>query len=247
MPVTEAIAAYGVILKRGINGAGHPVAELNSIGGIEITSDLADVTSHESEGAFREKVATLLDAGSVPMKGNFIAGDADGQRGLETDLEARLPQKFSITFPPAIAATFTFFALVKKWAIGEMKADGTMDFEAELEITGQPLLSITASTGLTTPWFSVDVGDIVPAPAGAVYTYVVDIPTGETEIVITPTAAAGVITITANGVSQVVETGHDSTAIILGDPGTVIEATISVKETGKTAKVYTLYLARAAA
>ena len=243
MPVTEAISAYGVVLERD----GNPVAELNNIGGIEITSELADVTSHESAGAFREKIATLLNAGSVPMKGNFIAGDADGQIGILTDLEARLPQDFKITFPLAIAATFEFSALVKKWAIGEMKADGTMDFEAELEITGQPLLSITASVGLTTPWFSVDVGDIVPAPAGATYTYVVDIPTGETEIVITPTAAAGVITITANGVSQVVETGHASTAIILGDPGTVIEATISVKETGKTAKVNTLYLARAAA
>jgi len=243
--VTEAKSAFGVVLNRD----GHPVAELNSIGGIEITADIADVTSHQSVAAFREKIATLLDAGSVPMKGNFIASDTLGQIGLLTDQEALLPQDFEIVFPPSVSATFTFSALVKKWAIGDMKIDGSQEFSAELEITGQPTLAITASTGLTTTFLAVSGAGtlIVPAPANAIYNYTVNIGTAISSVTITPTAAAGVITITANGASQVVGTGNPSTAIALGAAGSIVVATIDVKETGKTKKTYTLDLTRATA
>jgi hypothetical protein len=242
--VTAAKRAYGTILKRN----GNAIGELTSIGGIEITADFEDVTTHQSTAAFREKIMTVLDAGNIPCEGNFIPGDTLGQIGLMTDQAAGTLQTFTIEFP-GISSTFAFSALVTKWALPPMEVDGTQKFEAELEISGQPTLSITLSTGLTTPFFTVSGAGtlIVPAAAGAVYEYVADIATGVSSVTITPTATAGVITITANGVSQVVVSGNPSTAITLGSAGSIVTAVISVKETGKVAKEYTVHLTRASA
>jgi predicted secreted protein len=239
--VTAAESSFGVTLTR----AGNLIGELTEIGGVKLTMDTEEVTSHESAGSFVEQVGTVLKMDKVPIKGNFLPGDTLGQIGLKTDMEAKTLQDFVITFPPSMGATWTFKALVTDWEIGPMPVDKTMTFEAELSPSGQPALAVTASAGLTGAFFVVTTGTIIPAAANAVYNYVVDIATGETSVTITPTAAAGVITITANGASQVVTSGAPSSAITLGAAGSVTECTIVVQETGKTAKTYTLHLARA--
>jgi hypothetical protein len=101
---------------------------------------------------------------------------------------------------------------------------------------------LSSSTGLTDPFFSTDSGDIVPSVANDVYQYVVSVITSTTDIVVTPTAATGVITVDGN----VVTSGEASSAIALGDAGSVTEVTIVVTETSKAPKKYVLYVARAA-
>ena len=238
-------ATFGTTLTRN----GNVVGSLTSIGGVELTQEFEDGTTHESADAFREKVGTVFDAGNVPIEGYFEPGDADGQLGLMADMAARTLQTFVMTFPAELATTWTFTALITKWKIGDAPIDGLLPFEAELEISGKPVLAVTASTGLTTPFFTVSGAGtlIVPAAAGAVYTYVADIGTAITSVTITPTATAGVITITANGTSQVVTSGAASSAITLGAAGSIVTATISVKEAGKVAKTYTVHLTRATA
>jgi len=243
--VTAAKSSFGVILSR----AGNVVAELDSIGGVSLKQDSEDVTSHQSPAQYIEKIGTMLSADDVKIAGNLIVGDTLGQLGLKTDLEAHTVQTFVITFPASITATWTFTALVSVFKTDDTPVKGKLGFEASLEITGQPVLAVTASAGLTTPFFSVS-GEgtlLVPAAAAAVYTYVADIATAITNVTITPTATAGVITITANSVSQVVTTGAASSAITLGAAGSIVTATIEVKETGKTAKTYTVHLTRATA
>lgn len=240
--MTDAQRSFGAALYRD----GHLIGEVTEIGDIDIEQEVEDATSHESADRFREKIGTVFNAGSLSLSGNFLVGDSDGQIGLKTDMEASTLQDFELVFPPSITATFAFTALVTHWKVGSMPVDGKLTFDSELEISGKPVLSITASTGLTPPFFSTDVGDIVPTAAGTTYAYVVVIATTETTVTITPTATAGVITITANGSSQVVATGNPSSPITLGAAGSVVEATIRVQETGKVAKVYTLQLTREA-
>jgi hypothetical protein len=166
---------------------------------------------------------------------------------MATDAAARTSRAITITFPSSLGV-LSGTAFITKFKVGDAAFDGKIPFSASVKITGVPTFTVTASTGLTTPFFTVSGAGtvIVPTASGSVYDYVVNIGTAIGTVTITPTATAGVITITANDVSQVVSTGVASTAITLGVAGSIVEAVISVAETGKTPKVYTLQLTRAA-
>lgn len=244
MPVSEAKSSHGAVFKRD----GNPVAELTEIGDLEIKVGDEDVSSHDFDWV--QMISDqLLDAGDLSLKGNFIPSDTLGQIGMKADILAGTIQNFEIVFPPSIAATWVFTAFVSSWKIPSMPTKGKLEWEAKIRITGEPVLSISASTGLTTTFFAVSGAGtlIVPAASGSVYNYTVNIATGVATVTITPTATAGVITVTANGASQVVATGVSSSAITLGAAGSIVVATIEVKETGKVAKTYTLDLTRATA
>jgi predicted secreted protein len=237
--MTNANAAYGTTITRD----GNAIAELTSIGGVEISMDAIDVTSHDSTAAYREFVGGLLDAGEVALAGNFYPGDTNGQAALLTDMETRATQDFVITLPSAMATTWTFSALVTKFKAGEAPHDDKVPFEATLKISGQPTLSITASTGLTSPYFVISESAVItPDPAGDTYTYVATVLTDVGSVTVTPTATSGTITVDGNTVA----TNEESSAITLGAAGSVTEITIVVTETNKTPKTYTVYLSRAA-
>jgi len=238
--LTQANSAFGTSIT--IDSAA--IAELTNIGGVDISMDTIDVTNHDSSDAYREFIGGLIDAGEVPIEGNFYPGDA-GQVALLTALNARTASAFVITFPASVGATWTFNALVTGFMAAEAPVDGVLPFSATLKISGKPALAVTASTGLTTPFFTVSGAGtlIVPAASGSVYGYVVNIATAITSVTITPTAAAGVITVNDN----IVATGVASSAITLGAAGSITEAVIVVQEIGKTAKTYNLQLVRAAA
>jgi len=236
--MTTAIAALGVTLARD----GNVIAELSHIGPVGKTRDQIDVTNLNTSGGYKEFIGGMRDGGLVAIAGNFIAGDTNGQIGLQTDFDGETAQSFVLYFPTAITATWTFDAVVTKFET-DFTVGSQVTFAAELKITGQPVLAVTASTGLTTPFFSVSQsGVIVPAAAGDVYEYVVTFLTGVTSHTITPTAAAGVITVN----DSVVSTGNPSSAITLGAAGSITTSTIVVTETGKTAKTYTVHSVRAA-
>jgi hypothetical protein len=98
------------------------------------------------------------------------------------------------------------------------------------------------SAGLTTPFFVVSSSlDVVPAKAQNTLVYVVNVATATASVTVTPTAAAGVIEV--NGV--VVATGVASGSIALGAAGSITRATITVTETGKAPKEYTIDIVRA--
>jgi hypothetical protein len=237
--LTSAIASFGVTLKR----AGNVIAELTKIGNPALKLDTQEVTTHQSADSYREYIGTLLDGGEVSIEGNFIASDSNGQMGLVADMNAKTLQAFVITFPTAITATWTFSALVTAFDLGDMAIDGTVSFSASLKISGKPVLAVTASTGLTTPFFTVsNAAVITPAPAGNVYEYVATVLTGVSSVTVTPTATAGTIKVNGN----VVASGVASSAIALGAAGSVTEITIEVAEAGKTTKTYAIHLTRPA-
>jgi len=237
--MSNAIAAKGATLARD----GHTIAEITKIGGIEINLETLDVTTLTSPDSFKEFIGTWFDTSEVPIEGNFIAGDADGQIALMADQLAMTVQSFVLTLPTAITATWSFNALVTKFKVGDYAVGGKIDFSASLKISGKPTLAIGASSGLTTPFFEIsDDAVILPSPSGTVYDYVATVETGISSVTVTPTATAGVITINGNTVA----TGDASGAIALGAAGSVTAITIVVTETGKVAKTYMVRVARAA-
>jgi len=235
---TAANSAFGSKLKR----AGTAIAEISSIDGLKLSAETIDVTTHDSPDGYREFIQSLRDGGEVAIEGNFIPGDTNGQIALLTDFNAGTAQSFQITFPDATGTSWTFTAIVIGYETGA-KFDDKLTFTATLKVTGKPTLGVTVSAGLTTPFFAISNSAVItPAQAQGTTTYVATVLTGVTSVTVTPTATAGTITVNGNTVA----TGVASSAITLGAAGSITTITITVTETNKTPKTYTIYLSRAA-
>ena len=238
----NAKAAQGTVIKRN----GVVIGEIKSVGGLDISVDTIDVTTLTSTNGFREFIPGLRDAGEISISGNFDASDLEGQIQMLTDLKAGTVSSYSIEFPEIVGAVWAFQAFPTAFSTGA-ESEGEITFEGSFKVTGEPSLDISNSAGLTAPFLVFSSGNLVPVASGSTYIYVHSVATGTSNLTITPTATAGVITIIANGASQVVTSGQASTAIALGAAGSVTLVTIAVKEVGKITKTYNINVARAAA
>lgn len=235
---TAAKAAFGVVLARN----GTTIAEVTKLGDIEVKQDTKEVTTHQSANSYKEFIGTIIDGGDLTIEGNFISSDTDGQVGLLTDLNANTVQSFVLTFPTSITATWTFSALVTNFKTGGFTTDGELTFGATLKITGKPVLAVTASNNITV--LALTTATAYPTFAAGTYDYVAT-SIGAT-MTVTATFAAGTCTLTANGLDQELTSTVASSAINLGAIGTRTVITLVVQETGKTAKTYTIEVAKTA-
>jgi predicted secreted protein len=230
--LSEAVAALGTSLTR----AGNHIAELTDIGGPKPKGDTIDVTNHDSPGGYKEKLMAIIDGGEVSLEGNFISGDTLGQIGLLADMNAKILQAFVITFPNG--ATWTFNALVTDYET-DAKYEDKVSFKATLTISGQPVLGAgSASNNLSALVVTGGSPTWEPVFAAGTYSYIVEI-TGVSSITVTPTAAAGTITVNGTAVASGSASGAIST------PVGVTPITVRVQQSGMSAVTYTLQIARA--
>lgn len=220
---------------------GNIVSDVTKIGAVELTADAQEVSNQSSTA--KEYISGMPDGGEISIEGFLYPGDTNGQIAMKNAVGGAAVA-CSINFPAAFAASWSFNALVTAFSTGDVELEGGLPFTATLKITGLPVLSVTNSTGLTTPFVAISESAVVtPAPSGSVYTYVATVLTEVTSVTVTPTASAGVITVNGN----VVASGVASSAITLGAAGSVTPITIVVTETGKMPKSYVIYLSRALA
>ena len=235
---TSAIMAQGVVLER----EGVAIAEITKISPQSNKQDTVDVTTLSSVGSYREFIAGWKDAGELQIEGNFVAGDVAGQQAVFADFEAGTVSSYVLTFPTAITATLTFSALVTEFGIGGFAVGDKVPFNATLKISGASTLAISASDGLTTPFFTISESAVIsPAPSATKYDYIATVLTAVTSVTVTPTGT-GVLTVQGSTVA----TGEASTAITLGAAGTIKDIVVTQKNTGKVAKTYRIKLFRAA-
>lgn len=121
------------------------VAGLNAINGIEITAETVDVTTHDSEGAFKEFLPGFLDAGNVTLDGFFDPTDTTGQQKMLTDALARKIEECVITFPVSTKATWTFDGLITSIKIGDAPVNGAIPFSAAIKPSGKPVFAIATT------------------------------------------------------------------------------------------------------
>jgi len=245
MPVSNAKHTYTTILARN----GNTIAEVKSISGPEMSLNAIDVTHLNSPDAFKEFVGGMRDGGEVSIEGNFYPGDTNGQKGLHDDLVAATMQTFVLTFPTAMATTWTFTALVTKFKT-EAPLDDKVPFSASMKISGKPVLAITLSTGMS-GWAGIEENAgaaLVEVPGFAIGTfeYSCTVNTLSTWVKMTPTAAAHTITIHDyfDDSYQTVASGNQSGALDIGAADTVTQIDVTVQETGKVAKTYVFYIVR---
>lgn len=242
---TEAKHTYGTTLKRGANA----IAEVKSITGPELSLNAIDATHLTSPDTFKEFVGGLRDGGEVSIEGNFYPGDTNGQAGLYDDLINATLQSFTITFPTAMATTWTFSGLVTKFKT-DAPLDDVVPFSATIKISGKPALNITLSTGMS-GWSGIEENGgaaltEVPGFAIDVFEYACTVNTASTYVKMTPTAAGHTITIYNHfdGASQTVASGAQSGELDLDAADSVTQIDVTVQESGKVAKVYTFYIVR---
>jgi predicted secreted protein len=145
---SKAFAGQGAALTMG-NGASPEVftklAELKSIQRSGAKADQVDVTNMDSIGAYREYLATLLDAGEISFTGNYIPSDAT-QAALQTTFDARAVVNWKIVLPPAgtyivSLGTWTFAAFVTAFDF-DIPHDKEATISGKLKITGKPVFAV---------------------------------------------------------------------------------------------------------
>lgn len=214
---------------------GGLIAELSNIDGLDLQVKEVDFSSHDN--SWDEFKAGRKSVGDVALEGNFVPSDTDGQAAMYAALVAGTVHEFVITAPDS-SWTWAFDGFVKQFKTSEPD-DDKVGFTASIKVTGQPALAIGASDDLS--GLVPSVGTLTGPLTASVYEYVVPVITGTTGLTITPTGSG---TIQVNGTT--VASGAASGTVALGAAGSVTEILVTVQESGKVKKTYTLWVARAA-
>lgn len=105
---------FGSKLRRG-GTAGTAIANITSIRGPGMRADTADVTAHDSTGAWEEAVVGVLRSGEVTLDLNWqpdAATHDETSGGLLADYKARTSVAWAIEYPTSPATFITFTGYV---------------------------------------------------------------------------------------------------------------------------------------
>lgn len=125
------VAAFGAVLT-----VGTAVAEVTSISGPNITTDMIDVSSHDSADQAREFVAGMIDGGELTIDGNLTTTNAADL----LDLQAAGTKTTGATLAVG-GILMTFDCYVSTTNI-DSPYDGKASFSATLKVTGLPVLTV---------------------------------------------------------------------------------------------------------
>ena len=118
------------------------VAGLTSIGGLELSADTIDVTTLDSDGAYREFIAGFKDAGEVSLEGFLELDDGKGQKDLYDLFESGETEDFSIVFPNDMGS-WQFKGVVTGFSTSADLED-PLSFSCTIKVSGKPMLIIGA-------------------------------------------------------------------------------------------------------
>jgi len=143
---TNAIAAYGTLLKRGAASSGSntfstyaTIGEVKGIKGPSTEVSTIDVTTHSSaaSGNYREFIPSLIDPGTIDVELNWAPADSTHAL-LWTDLTNRTKRDFLIQTTAnssGASAQMLFAAYVTNFA-KEFATDDVQTATITLKITG---------------------------------------------------------------------------------------------------------------
>jgi predicted secreted protein len=236
--MVDAINQQGITLTTG----GTTIARIFNVSPVNLKWTEVDVTAHDSPSGFPEKILGRKDMDQVTVSMYYVSGDA-GQVALATAVGTGASAAFVLTMPDDVTATVSFNARVQSYEFtGQMGVDGAAERQAVLTLTGVATYAETASNNITA--LTLTTATIYPTFAAGTYSYAGTC--AAASFLVTATFAAGTGDV-YNGTSHVaIATTVQSTAIALGANGSLTTITITITETGKVAKVYTINMARTA-
>ncbi len=135
-------AAFGTQLRIG-GTAGTAVINVESIDGPEQSVEVLDMTAHDSSGAYREKMASFIDAGEVSLRIQWDPNHATHKNaagGLRYLLAQRIASSFALIYPTTPAASDVFTAYVTKFS-PSAPFDDKLAADVTLTVSGAPTLA----------------------------------------------------------------------------------------------------------
>lgn len=233
-------SSIGTKLKIGANS----IAELTSIGGLDLTADTIEKTVLDSPDGWREFAQGWKDGGEVAISGYFNPADTNGQKAMYNLFESGALTALVILFPAALGAEWDFNGIVTGFSTGIELEDG-ISFEATIKVSGKPSLGLTASGGLTALSLVGTVGTLTPTFANDKYYYSFSGVTA-TSVTVTATAASHTLALYVDGAfAQWLTSGSASSAIAMAAVGSK-KLTIVAYESGKTQKLYEIIVVKTA-
>lgn len=142
--MTSALSSFGTLLKKGDGGSPESfatIAEVLDIEGPELALDTEEATSHDSTGGWEEVVGTILRSGEIGFEINYVptGATANASTGLIADMKNRTRRNFQLVFPDSGNTTWSFTALVTKFA-PKAPVAGKLTADISLKLSGQPTL-----------------------------------------------------------------------------------------------------------
>ena len=142
---SNAVPSFGTFLKIGDGGGSEvftTIAEVKSINGLQMSAKIDDVTTHSTGTPWREKLATLLDAGTLACDVNFIPTNAthSNSAGLLRDFVNRTKRNFKLVLTDGGSTTFAFAAFVQDFKM-TAPVDGVLTASVTLAASGPPTLA----------------------------------------------------------------------------------------------------------
>ena len=130
----------GAAMGTKLNVGTYSVGELTSIAGLELSADTIETTTLDSTDGYRTFIGGLRDGGEVSVSGFFKPSDTNGQKAMLTNLNSGAAGSFSVVFPTALSASWTFDGIVTSFATGAEMEDA-VTFESTIKVTGKPTLA----------------------------------------------------------------------------------------------------------
>jgi predicted secreted protein len=112
-------AAFGVVVQYGTTtgtATSQTLANVTNVSGLDSDVEEIDVTSHDSSGAYREMVASFIDAGEVQIDLNFDPNAATHRAtspGIMWLRDQRLTVPWKVKFPGTPSHSVSFMGFVK--------------------------------------------------------------------------------------------------------------------------------------
>jgi predicted secreted protein len=131
-------AAFGTVVAFGATPTA--VANVTGISGLDGDTETIDVTAHDSGGAYRQKIASFMDAGQVSLELNFDPNNVTHRAtsgGILYLKDQRTVETWKITFPGTPAHSVSFSAFVKNAGF-DAPFDDKLSMSVTLEVTGAP-------------------------------------------------------------------------------------------------------------
>ncbi len=138
MPVSNAISAFGTLLKIGDGAtpeAFTTISEVTKLDGPKRSMSVKKFLTHGSPGAVLEGIGVSIDNGSVGFDINYVPGSAIHTK-LLADQAAFVRRHFQMVLPDAALTTWNFTALVKDFNSTEDPGD-ILTATLTLELSGQ--------------------------------------------------------------------------------------------------------------
>lgn len=139
---SSAISAYGTLLKRETafgSGTFVTVAEVKSMTGPTMSTDILDVTTHSSaaSGAWREKRASLIDPGEISFPINFVPASS-GHKSLLLDFTTRALVNYKVVYPDPGLTEHSFPNCILTQFSIKAETEGILEADITLTLSGAP-------------------------------------------------------------------------------------------------------------